>query len=154
MTKGESGEEDCVVNIHWLLQLCEMRIPWVQDNVCVPAFHHQSRFSDWKRRLELDCNYIVLLYLSRQSDLQFLLLRTHSHTFTHTLMVEELPCKLPLACSSGATRGSVSCSKTLWHMHRRSQGLNRQPYDQWTTHSTSWTTAYYCMFPELLKYME
>lgn len=37
--------------------------------------------------------------------------------------------------------GSVSCSKTFWHVNGRSHGSNHQSYNQWLSSSATWATA-------------
>lgn len=40
--------------------------------------------------------------------------------------------------TSGAIRGSVRCSRTLWHPDRSWRGLNHQSYDYWPSRTTNW----------------
>ena len=47
---------------------------------------------------------------------------THSYSHSHIAAAAELPCKA-LACPSGATWGSESCSRILWHMAWEESGI-------------------------------
>ncbi len=88
------------------------------------------------------CVSVCVNGLHLHTALQFCLPFTHTHT-------------------RRATRGSVSCSKTLQHSGRESRGSNHKPWDRWTTLATSWATAtanerqegcvYVCVYSSLFK---